>query len=192
MSKSHAAESKEVPHDVKADPAGDRNVDQIRDILFGGQMRDYERRFGELSSRLEQDAARLRQEFDVRVTALEKRMDEQIERLHKAVRQEVQDRGQSQDDLESRVQQAARTQRSELNASISSLQSDLGATDERLRAALAELASALKAAGERGDAALFQARDDLRRDKVSREDLAGMLAEVALRLKGQFDLGSVK
>lgn len=26
----------------------DRNVDQIRDILFGGQMRDYERRFQEL------------------------------------------------------------------------------------------------------------------------------------------------
>ena len=31
------------------DGAGDRNVDQIRDILFGGQMRDYERRFIELA-----------------------------------------------------------------------------------------------------------------------------------------------
>ena len=30
----------------------DRNVDQIRDILFGGQMRDYERRFQDLAERV--------------------------------------------------------------------------------------------------------------------------------------------
>jgi hypothetical protein len=46
-------------------PAGDadaeRNVDQIRDILFGGQMRDYERRFQELGQRLEAEMARLRE-----------------------------------------------------------------------------------------------------------------------------------
>ena len=35
------AEKKNPP----ADAAADRNVEQIRDILFGGQMRDYERRF---------------------------------------------------------------------------------------------------------------------------------------------------
>lgn len=193
MSKGQAVDSKHPADDTRAaDAAGDRNVDQIRDILFGGQMRDYERRFAELSARLEQDAARLRHDFDTRVGALEKRMDEQFDRLAKSVRQEVQDRGQSLDDLESRVQQAARTQRSELNATISALQGDLGATDERLRAAIAELQGALKAAADRAESSLGQARDDLRRDKVSREDLAGMLAEVALRLKGQFDLGSVK
>ncbi|MBK8285079.1 MAG: hypothetical protein IPK97_09445 [Ahniella sp.] len=192
MNKAQSVESKEQPADARAEAGGDRNVDQIRDILFGGQMRDYERRFGELSSRLEQDAARLRSDFDSRVSALEKRMDEQFDRLHKALRQEVQDRGQSLDDLESRHQQASRTQRSEVNASISNLQSDLAATDERLRAVLADLQTALKVAGERADGALGQTREELRRDKVSREDLAGMLAEVALRLKGQFDLGVVK
>ena len=34
------------------DAGGDRNVEQIRDILFGGQMRDYERRFLEITQRL--------------------------------------------------------------------------------------------------------------------------------------------
>ena len=30
----------------------DGNVDKIRDILFGGQMRDYEQRFADLEKRL--------------------------------------------------------------------------------------------------------------------------------------------
>ena len=32
--------------------ASDDNVDKIRQILFGGQMRDYEDRFAELEARL--------------------------------------------------------------------------------------------------------------------------------------------
>ena len=48
----------------------DRNVDQIRDILFGGQMRDYERRFQELSERLDAEAARLRQDLEKRLRQL--------------------------------------------------------------------------------------------------------------------------
>lgn len=191
VSKTPVSSSAEPKVETKVD-AADRNVDQIRDILFGGQMRDYERRFAELSARLEQDAGRLRQDFETRVHALEKRVDEQFERHAKALRQEIADRGQSLDDLESRTQQAARTQRAELNASISNLQGDLAAADERLRTAMLELQNALKQVQERGENSLTQAREDLRRDKVSREDLAAMLAEVALRLKGQFDLGNLK
>lgn len=146
MSKSntHAKEQDTKPVEEAAQPAAaDRNVDQIRDILFGGQMRDYERRFTELSERLDQEAQRLRHDTETRVAALEKRLDEQFDRLQKALRQEIQDRGQSLDDLESRVQQAARTQRTELSASIASVGSDLNAADERLRKALAELQAAL-------------------------------------------------
>lgn len=196
MSKSQAhAHAKEQDHKPAEEPAAagapDRNVDQIRDILFGGQMRDYERRFTELSDRLDQEAQRLRSDTEARVAALEKRLDEQFDRLQKALRQEIQDRGQSLDDLESRVQQAARTQRTELSASVASVAGDLNATDERLRKALAELQSALQKSAERADGNLSQTREEMRKDKVSREDLAAMLGEVALRLRGQFDLGQL-
>ena len=82
-----------------ADGAGDRNVDQIRDILFGGQMRDYERRFVELAQKLEQEATRLRAEMEKRVAALEKRFDDASEKLARSVRQEISDRGKACDDL---------------------------------------------------------------------------------------------
>jgi hypothetical protein len=170
------------------DAGADRNVDQIRDILFGGQMRDYERRFQELNERIEADLASLRQDQERRFNQLDKRLDEQLERLSKALRQEVSDRTASQDDLESRLGQSARSQRSEINAAIDGLGQELSAGEERLRSALAELDAALKDQAGRLSQNLARSRDELRADKVGREDLAALMTELALRLKGDFDL----
>jgi hypothetical protein len=171
---------------------GDRNVDQIRDILFGGQMRDYERRFVELAQRLEQENARLRGEMEKRLAALEKRLDESSEKLARSVRQEIGDRGKACDDLENRVQQAARTARNEVNSAIGELQGSLDAADERERKALAELSASLQKAAAAGESALLAARTELRGEKVGREDLAALMAELALRLRGEFELPAAK
>ncbi|HEY6893044.1 MAG TPA: hypothetical protein VI258_02675, partial [Rhodanobacteraceae bacterium] len=79
----------------KAADGADRNVDQIRDILFGGQMRDYERRFQELHQRLEAELARMRDAHEKRLLQIDKRVDDQLDKLGKLLRQEVQDRNRS-------------------------------------------------------------------------------------------------
>jgi FtsZ-binding cell division protein ZapB len=169
-----------------ADAGG--NVEQIRDILFGGQMRDYERRFQELNQRIEADLAQMRADADKRFSTLEKRLDEQLDKLSKAQRQEVGDRNKAVDDLESRTMQAARSQRGELNASIENLSHELSASGERLRTLLGELESALKDHATRAGQSLGATREELRGEKVGREDLAALFTEVAMRLQGQFDL----
>jgi len=166
----------------------DRNVDQIRDILFGGQMRDYERRFQELNERLAADFEGLRQDQERRFAQLDKRLDEQIDKLGRALRQEATDRAAATDELESRLLQSARAQRSELAAAVDTLNHDLSAGEERVRSALAELDAALKDQFARHGQSLTRSRDELRVEKVGREDLAALLTEVALRLKGDFDL----
>jgi exonuclease VII large subunit len=175
-------------------PAGDadaeRNVDQIRDILFGGQMRDYERRFQELGQRLEAEMARLRESQDKRLAQVDKRVDEQLEKLSRQLRQEIADRNQAVDDLESRMQQAARTARAEVNKAMDGLGSEIGAVDERLRDALAELASALDARASEAASSLSRTGAELREEKVGRDDLSALLTELALRLKGDFELPS--
>jgi len=171
---------------------GDRNVDQIRDILFGGQMRDYERRFLELSQRLEQESARQRGETDKRLAALEKRLDDGIEKLARQLRQETADRGQSLDDHESRLLQALRTQRNEGNVALDQLRQDLANADERERQALAALESAFGDAQAQAERALSAAREELRGEKVSREDLSALFTEFALRLRGVFELPGAK
>jgi hypothetical protein len=170
------------------DGAQDRNVDQIRDILFGGQMRDYERRFGELNARLEAELARMREAQDKRLLQIDKRIDDQLEKIGKLLRQEIQDRNRSIDDLESRLQQAARTARGEVAASLDAHAHELAATDERLRGVVADVQKATHARAGEADAAMTRLGAELRDEKVGREDLAALLAEFALRLKGDFDL----
>ena len=173
-----------------ADAGAERNVDQIRDILFGGQMRDYERRFEEFGQRLEAEMARLREAQDKRIAQVERRLDEQFEKLGKQVRQEIGDRTKAVDDLESRVQQSARTARGEINGALDGFERELAATDERLRDAIAELGSALQARSREADAAVARSNAELRSEKLGREDMSALLTELALRLKGDFDLPS--
>jgi len=175
--------------DKKATGDGaERNVDQIRDILFGGQMRDYERRFDEFNARLEAELARLRDAQEKRLAQIDKRIDDQLDKLGKLLRQEIQDRNRSLDDLETRVQQAARTSRGEVASSLDAHAAELAATDERLRGALADVAKATHARAGETEGALARVASDLRDEKVGREDLAALLAEFALRLRGDFDL----
>jgi two-component sensor histidine kinase len=173
-----------------AGDGAERNVDQIRDILFGGQMRDYERRFGEFDARLESELARLRDTQEKRLAEIDRRIDDSLDKLGKLLRQEIQDRNRSLDDLESRLQQAARTARSEVAASLDAHAQEMAATDERLRSALADVAKATHARAGETDGALARLASDLRDEKVGREDLAALLAEFALRLRGDFDLPS--
>jgi len=86
--------------------------------LFGGQMRDDERRFQELNQRLEADLARLRDTQGKRLAQVDKRIDDQLDKLGKLLRQEIQDRNGAVDDLESRLQQAARSARGEINKAL--------------------------------------------------------------------------
>jgi exonuclease VII large subunit len=171
---------------------GDRNVDQIRDILFGGQMRDYERRFQELNQRLEADLARLRETQDKRLAQIDKRIDDQLEKLARLVRQEVEDRNGAVDDLESRLQQAARTARAEINKALEAHGGELALSDERLRGAIADLHAALNARAGEAESALSRTGAQLHAEKVGRDDLAALLTEFALRLRGDFDLPKPK
>ncbi len=73
---------------VASEPAqasGAGNVEQIRDILFGAQMRDYERRFSNLEARLTQEAATLRDDIRARFDALELAMRQQFNALSESL-----------------------------------------------------------------------------------------------------------
>ena len=54
-----------------AGPETAGNVDKIRDILFGSQMRDYEKKFGRFEERLAGETAELREEIKRRFASLE-------------------------------------------------------------------------------------------------------------------------
>src|SRR5215468_6407077 len=71
------------------------NIDKIRDILFGSQMRDYDRRFTRLEEKLLKEAADAREDSRRRFDALENFIKQEIGALGDRLRAESQERSQS-------------------------------------------------------------------------------------------------
>ena len=69
------AKEKKEPQSSNDATAPLGSVDQIRDIIFGAQMRDYEERFSALEARLFDEARALREDVQRRFESLEQNLD---------------------------------------------------------------------------------------------------------------------
>ncbi|GAB3103633.1 hypothetical protein [Lysobacter terrae] len=182
------AKASETPVETAPIVAGDRKMEQVRDLLFGGLARDYDRRFQELGDRLSQELARLEREFDRRVAGLESRLDGLSERLSTQGRQESSARTAAIDDLDARMGQAMRTQRDEINAGVVQVAADLARFELQSRDALIQWQTELAASLQDIRASTSDDRDRLRQEKVGRDDLADLMGELSLRLRGPLEL----
>lgn len=167
---------------------GDRKMEQVRDLLFGGLARDYDRRFQELGDRLSHELARLEREFERRTTGLESRLDALSERLSTQARQESSARTAAIDDLDARMAQAMRTQRDEINAGVTQVAADLARFEVQSREAFIQWQTEMAASLQAIRASTSDDRDLLRQEKVGREDLADLMGELSLRLRGLLEL----
>lgn len=163
-------------------------MEQIRELMFGGTVRDFDRRMKELGDRLEAELARTTSALDARINALESRIDTQLEKLTAQLRTESAARQSALDDLESRLNQSLRTQRNELNAVLQQHEDIAEAAEARARDALAQLDAKTAGALQQLRDALATARTELGGEKLAREDLADLMAEVSLRLRGAQDV----
>src|SRR5271166_3526494 len=68
------------------------NVDKIRDILFGSQMRDYEKRFARLEERLAKASDALRDDLKKRFDSLESFVQQETEALSQRLKTEKSER----------------------------------------------------------------------------------------------------
>ena len=71
------------------------NVDKIRDILFGSQMKDYETRFGRLEETLLSQTAELRENTKKRLDGLETYFKKELEALQSRMKSEREERSEA-------------------------------------------------------------------------------------------------
>ncbi len=76
------------------------NVDKIRDILFGNQMRDFDRKFDQLEQRLADEIDNLRKENSLQIESLQTYLDSEIAILSSKLSNEEQTRINELDDLD--------------------------------------------------------------------------------------------
>jgi len=161
------------------------SIHKIRDILFGNQMRDYEKRFTRLEERLIKESVNLREETKKRLDSLEMYIKQEIDSLTEKLKTEQLER-------DTAVQALAR----ESKDTYIALEKKLAQFDEQttnnqreLRQQILEQSKSLydeiRQKSAELQALLQQEVQQIRKEKTDRSDLATMFAELAIRLNSK-------
>lgn len=166
----------------------DENVDKIRDILFGSQMRDYDSRLDAMEKRIVQTMERNARDLERRIERLDKYARREVEKLSDQIKAERKDR-------------IADTKKgsADLGSLTDQVETWFGEVDEQLAQESRDLRTAMHDQAEDLTAQISEARslvqaalqkeaEELRDSKVAREDMAELLTEMAMRLNKDFKL----
>jgi hypothetical protein len=164
------------------------NIDKVRDIIFGGQMRDYERRFARLEERFVQETAELRDEVRRRLTALEQFVKDETASLAERITVEQAARADETRDLARDWRENTRV----IEKKSAQLDDQIGRVQRELRQQILDLHQNV------GDemrhriddvlARLGRESTELRNDKADRATIAALLTEMAMRLTNELSL----
>lgn len=168
-----------------SDEQSPENLDKVRDILFGGQMRTVEARLRSLDERMRDEQAALRAEFGRQLAELGAATGNELRALQERLQAEA-----------ARRAEELRALGSELRDALRSLESRHARLEEVTSTADADLrdqvlhqahfaASELAKVAERLGAELAQSHQQLRADKADLATLSGLFADVAARLGEQ-------
>ncbi|NND61277.1 MAG: hypothetical protein HKN49_13515 [Gammaproteobacteria bacterium] len=174
----------------QTDTDTEQNVDKIREIIFGGQMRDYQRRFDAMESSITDMTERLRHDMSARMDGIEAFVRREIELLGERLVNERRERNEEREQLNADLVESRRR----LEESLNRIDEQYANEARSIRAALqekgAELAQLIQGSRDDFNATLTRQANSLEERKISRDDLAGMLSEVAMRLNRELDLPS--
>jgi len=179
------------PGEVRLPSASEKegaNVDKIRDILFGSQMRDYEKRFARLEETLNKALDTLRDDMTRRVETLSGFVQKEVDSLSQRIKSEKTERSETAKELAQELKDVAKA----LEKKISAMDEQLSDSQSELRANILEQSKNFASETERlrreAAASLDREVQTLRHEKTDRVALADLLAEFSLRLKDNFEL----
>lgn len=183
-----------IPDNAKKDQrsAGDDatggSVDKIRDILFGTQMRDYDRRFARLEDRLIKESNELRDETRQRFDSLESFIKSEFSALSDRLKAENKQRDEMGADISTRLQDTAKS----LERKLAELDELTAQNQSALRQQMLDQATSMNEEFRRKyeeiSNTIKREADELRHDKTDRAALADLFTELALRLNHDFKL----
>jgi DNA anti-recombination protein RmuC len=172
-----------------ADPlAGGASIDKVRDILFGVQMRDYDKRFARLEERLAKETADLREDVKKRLASLEQYVKQEVEALGERLSAEHGERVDESKDLGQQLRETSKV----FEKKTAAMDDQSAKAQRELRQQLLEQQQRLTEEMQQRHHELLQAlsRDaaELRDEKADRAALASLFTEMAMRLSNQFRL----
>ncbi len=171
---------------ISADqPAADiDNVDKIREILFGNQIKEFEHKFHHLQEQLNRELSNLKNDSKMRIESLEGFVKSEIESLSQRLDNEqkirIAELEESSDKLEKHIKL--------LDSRLIEQEKQSNEKARELRQLLLEQAKEMfekmdqKQMNDR--AILNQVREELDTNKVDRSSLSSMFTELAMQISG--------
>jgi len=181
------AEAK-IPNQPGKEGAEGANVDKIRDILFGSQMRDYEKRFTRLEDNVNKAMENLREDVTKRIDTLSGFVQQEVESLSQRIKAEKGERTDGMKEISRELKDAAKL----LEKKIGQLEEAFADGQSELRSKILEHAKAVMNEIDKlrreSAAALDSEVETLRNEKTDRAALADLFTEFSLRLKNDLEL----
>jgi len=172
-------------HEAPSDQ-GAGNIDKIRDILFGSNMRDYEQRFAHLEEALKKESSDLRDTTRRHLESLEGFVHKELAALEGRLNVERDERSESHSRLANDLSLTSMS----ILKKIGEMENHEAQAKREIRNDLLqqskELTDAIRHKGEEIIALLERRSQELQHSKTDRAALAGLFNEVALRLTDQF------
>ncbi len=172
----------DVDSSLTEDHAAGNNLDKIRDILFGAQVRDHERRFTKLEAQLLAEAAQLRNDLKERFAALDAYIRHEVESVTGRLKAEEQQRTDAVGQLTTELHTLAGA----LKQTASQLREQSDQAHRELQDQLHQQATSLAGDFTQRHTALSATLDEavrqLSHQKTDRASLASLFQELSQRL----------
>lgn len=183
-----SAASQNISPSIAQEVAGAGNIEKIRDILFGAQIRDYDRRFTRLEERLVKEAADAREDARRRFDSLEAFIKQEISALGDRLRSENQQRTQAAEDITRELRDASRSLMNKINAMDEHNTNVQRELRQQILDQAKNLADEIHLKHDDLSVSLQRESRELRNDKADRSALANLFTELAMRLNHEFKL----
>jgi hypothetical protein len=176
------------PGEQTTTPGPADNVDRIREILFGSHMREYTQRFLRIEERLAGETAELKAEICRRLESLDAHRRQEMDALTDRLNTERWERCESAE----RFARELNDTRESLNQRLRQAGEEMAKDVRDLRQLALDrhrsLSDELKQYVNTADALQGRRLEELRSSSLNRFALADLLAELALRIRGEFPI----
>jgi archaellum component FlaC len=160
------------------------NLEKIREILFGAQVHDFEKRFTRLEEKLLKETADSRAETKKRFDSMEAFIRKEIESLVERVKTEQGERSDAVKEISRDLRETAKN----LEKKLAQLDEQATKGQRELRQQILDqsksLTDEIRNRVKESAALLTRELKELRSDKTDRSALAGLFTEAAMRLSG--------
>ncbi|HWO00660.1 MAG TPA: hypothetical protein VNS63_15485 [Blastocatellia bacterium] len=182
------SEAPDEPGSLSASKSGGESLDKVRDILFGSQSREYEKRFVRLEERLLKEASDLREDLKRRFDTLEVYIKKEVESLTARLRTEHDERTESTKQVSAELKDTALA----FERKTAQLDEHQTRSDRELREQILDqsksISDEIRHKHDAITASLERSTAELRDEKADRAALASLFMEVAMRLNNEFKI----